>query len=313
VATRDFVDALSGRKLSRADAVMQLARLRAVAEQQRLTSAQDRAALQALARGLLKNKRGGADPNPEDLVRAAEQLRSLAQRLRDGKASASERADVSGATSAAASAGASASLREQLGRADPAKSGSEADAVKAMEALAQSLQAEGGPQPDPQASSDAALADRLQMLAEQLAAGPQAPGAGPPQPASQSGEGQASTAPNAETGSGQLPSGSGEPKGQKDQGSGAGRNPGESSGPGQPHELGSAALDVKLQGADSPEGDSSSKVIEQAARRGFRRGAYGRLYGDYRQVVEADLSAEAVPPIARARVRRYFELIEPTD
>ena len=59
------------------------------------------------------------------------------------------------------------------------------------------------------------------------------------------------------------------------------------------------------------EGDSKSRVVFSAAKKGFSSQAWGKVHQDYRDVVEDALEEQAIPRSKRRYVRRYFELIRP--
>ena len=58
-------------------------------------------------------------------------------------------------------------------------------------------------------------------------------------------------------------------------------------------------------------GPSRSEVIYGAADRGFSTQTYGRVYHDYRRIVEDVMKREQVPLGYRYYVKRYFQLIKP--
>jgi hypothetical protein len=60
-------------------------------------------------------------------------------------------------------------------------------------------------------------------------------------------------------------------------------------------------------------GPSETEAVRRAARVGFTNPTYGRLYLDYKAANEEVLARDRVPDGYKARVLRYFDLIEPTS
>lgn len=59
------------------------------------------------------------------------------------------------------------------------------------------------------------------------------------------------------------------------------------------------------------EGDSKSRVVFSAAKKGFASKGWGRVHQDYSEVVEKALDEQSIPAGKRRYVRRYFDLIRP--
>ena len=72
-------------------------------------------------------------------------------------------------------------------------------------------------------------------------------------------------------------------------------------------------MDVHEQGADTGQGASRSEVILGASEKGFRGGAYKKVYGEYRTSAEEQIHQDKIPPGANDHVRRYFDLIRPRE
>lgn len=72
-------------------------------------------------------------------------------------------------------------------------------------------------------------------------------------------------------------------------------------------------LDVQAQGLDTGQGSSRSEVILGASEKGFRGGAYKKVYGEYRTSAEEQIHQDKIPPGANDHVRRYFDLIRPRE
>ena len=69
-------------------------------------------------------------------------------------------------------------------------------------------------------------------------------------------------------------------------------------------------FDAHVSGREG-EGDSKSRVVFSAAKKGFASQAWGKVHQDYRAVVEQALDEQSIPAGKRRYVRRYFELIRP--
>jgi hypothetical protein len=72
-------------------------------------------------------------------------------------------------------------------------------------------------------------------------------------------------------------------------------------------------IDVQAVGADTGQGASRSEVILGASEKGFRGGAYKKVYGEYRTSAEEQIHKDNIPPGANDHVRRYFDLIRPRE
>jgi hypothetical protein len=72
-------------------------------------------------------------------------------------------------------------------------------------------------------------------------------------------------------------------------------------------------LDVQAAGIDTGQGASRSEVILGAAERGFKGGAYKKVYTEYRTSAEEQMHRDQIPPGANDHVRRYFDLIRPRE
>ena len=72
-------------------------------------------------------------------------------------------------------------------------------------------------------------------------------------------------------------------------------------------------LDVQAAGIDTGQGASRSEVILGAAERGFKGGAYKKVYTEYRTSAEEQIHKDQIPPGANDHVRRYFDLIRPRE
>lgn len=103
---------------------------------------------------------------------------------------------------------------------------------------------------------------------------------------------------------------------------GGGNQPGGGKQPGTSHDAnlkGDAThakmgtQDVQAQGIDSQQGPSNSEVIHGAAEKGFRGGAYEKVYTDYHTIAEQQVDKEAIPDGYRFYVKRYFQLIRPRE
>ncbi|HMJ56666.1 MAG TPA: hypothetical protein VK540_31575 [Polyangiaceae bacterium] len=125
------------------------------------------------------------------------------------------------------------------------------------------------------------------------------PGQGQGQPGEGKGQGQ---------GQGQEPGGSGQDKGG--QSAGHGHDPNVAGRPTNPK---MGTLDVQAAGIDTGQGASRSEVILGASDRGFKGGAYKKVYTEYRTSAEEQMHRDQIPPGANDHVRRYFDLIRPRE
>ena len=71
-----------------------------------------------------------------------------------------------------------------------------------------------------------------------------------------------------------------------------------------------AARTEKVKGIDN-EGPTIKQTFIEAAKKGFARQRWGKVYADYNAVAESMMARQGLPPGRRALVRRYFELIRP--
>ena len=72
-------------------------------------------------------------------------------------------------------------------------------------------------------------------------------------------------------------------------------------------------MDVQASGLDNGRGATRSEVIFGAGEKGFRGGAYKRVYSEYRTSLEEHIGKDRIPPGANERIRRYFDLIRPRE
>jgi hypothetical protein len=72
-------------------------------------------------------------------------------------------------------------------------------------------------------------------------------------------------------------------------------------------------LDVQAAGIDTGQGVSRSEVILGASEKGFKGGAYKKVYTEYRTSAEEQIHRDEIPPGANDHVRRYFDLIRPRE
>jgi hypothetical protein len=107
---------------------------------------------------------------------------------------------------------------------------------------------------------------------------------------------------------GQDPGGSGQDKGGRS--AGHGHDPNLAGRPTNPK---MGTLDVQAAGIDTGQGASRSEVILGAAERGFKGGAYKKVYTEYRTSAEEQMHRDQIPPGANDHVRRYFDLIRPRE
>jgi hypothetical protein len=75
---------------------------------------------------------------------------------------------------------------------------------------------------------------------------------------------------------------------------------------------GAADVDVALAGVLG-RGPTRRAVIYDAAAQGFGTRGYEKVHADYRDHAENELEREALPAIYRYYVRRYFQLIQPSE
>jgi hypothetical protein len=122
-------------------------------------------------------------------------------------------------------------------------------------------------------------------------------------------------------GSGSGPSVQGDSQGQPKEGDsngqpggdGIGKDPGGNPEGKQATNPNMSTEDVQAEGLESGKGPTNAEVILAAADRGFRGGAYGRVYRDYKTVAEDQIEKEDIPDGFRFYVRRYFQLIRPRE
>jgi len=69
--------------------------------------------------------------------------------------------------------------------------------------------------------------------------------------------------------------------------------------------------DEFVPGVHGADGEVQSRIIMTAAKKGFASGGYGEIHQDYSEVVEDALEKEHIPAGKRTYVRRYFDLIRP--
>lgn len=111
-------------------------------------------------------------------------------------------------------------------------------------------------------------------------------------------------------------SGQGKDPGGADQSGGHGKEPGHGHDPnlvGKETNPKMGTIDVQASGLDSGQGKSRSEVILGAAEKGFRGGAYKRVYGEYRTSAERQIHKDQIPPGTNDHIRRYFDLIRPRE
>jgi hypothetical protein len=118
-----------------------------------------------------------------------------------------------------------------------------------------------------------------------------------------------------ENGSGQQGSAPPVAAGDPNQGSGEGQGQGqgEGKGPGGKKGKGMSTIDVQAAGLDTGKGASRSEVILGASEKGFRGGAYKKVYTEYRTSAEEQLHKDKIPPGGSDHIRRYFDLIRPRE
>ncbi|MCO4761115.1 MAG: hypothetical protein KC502_06395 [Myxococcales bacterium] len=101
-------------------------------------------------------------------------------------------------------------------------------------------------------------------------------------------------------------------------GQGQGRQPGQGQQPGQSaggpnqgrRKAMAAARTEKVKGTHG-EGPSIKNVFTEAAKRGFAKRGWQKVYADYSEVAEEMMESEGLPVGRKALVKRYFELIRP--
>jgi hypothetical protein len=126
---------------------------------------------------------------------------------------------------------------------------------------------------------------------------------------SRGGQGPEGMGPGQQGNPGNNPGGGGDEKGGKSWGNEhdphlAGKNP---TNP----KMGT--MDVQAVAADTGQGASRSEVILGASEKGFRGGAYKKVYSEYRTSAEEQIHQDKIPPGANDHVRRYFDLIRPRE
>ena len=72
-----------------------------------------------------------------------------------------------------------------------------------------------------------------------------------------------------------------------------------------------ATADPNLAEGVHGEGPTVKRVFLDAARKGFAKKGWRKVYADYSEVAEEMLDKESLPAGRRAIVQRYFELIRP--
>jgi hypothetical protein len=72
-------------------------------------------------------------------------------------------------------------------------------------------------------------------------------------------------------------------------------------------------MDVHAAANDTGQGASRSEVILGAAEKGFRGGAYKKVYTEYRTSAEDQIHQDKIPPGTNDHIRRYFDLIRPRE
>jgi hypothetical protein len=75
---------------------------------------------------------------------------------------------------------------------------------------------------------------------------------------------------------------------------------------------GAAAVDVALAGVLG-RGPTRRAVIYDAAAQGFGTRGYEKVHADYRDHAEHELERDTLPSVYRYYVRRYFQLIQPSE
>jgi hypothetical protein len=119
-------------------------------------------------------------------------------------------------------------------------------------------------------------------------------------------------------GDGEGPSLGGPPGPPQAKAPGAGNTEGEGAGDG--HDSNMLGAKKRLDGVRHKEdlvmgkqgaGESQSRVVFAAAKRGFATRAYKQVHQDYSGVVEETLDRQEIPAGSRRYVRRYFDLIRP--
>ena len=72
-------------------------------------------------------------------------------------------------------------------------------------------------------------------------------------------------------------------------------------------------MDVQAVGNDTGQGASRSETILGAAEKGFKGGAYKKVYTEYRTSAEDQIHQDKIPPGTNDHIRRYFDLIRPRE
>jgi hypothetical protein len=109
-------------------------------------------------------------------------------------------------------------------------------------------------------------------------------------------------------GQGDQPGGQGQ--GQEGKSWGQGHDPNLS---GQAKNSRMGTMDVHAAANDTGQGASRSEVILGAAEKGFRGGAYKKVYTEYRTSAEDQIHQDKIPPGTNDHIRRYFDLIRPRE
>jgi hypothetical protein len=110
--------------------------------------------------------------------------------------------------------------------------------------------------------------------------------------------------------------GQGNDPGGVDESTGHGKEPGHGHDPnlvGKKTDPKMGTIDVQAAGLDTGQGPSRSEVILGAAEKGFKGGAYKRVYGEYRTSAEKHINKDQIPPGTNDHIRRYFDLIRPRE
>lgn len=76
---------------------------------------------------------------------------------------------------------------------------------------------------------------------------------------------------------------------------------------------GMKTMDVQAAGLDTGRGATRSEVIYGASEKGFRGGAYKKVYTEYRTSAEEQMHEDRIPPGGSEHIRRYFDLIRPRE
>jgi len=118
------------------------------------------------------------------------------------------------------------------------------------------------------------------------------------------GEGQPGQQPGGKSGQGQEPGG---PPGEGHDGNLKGNDKGGGKNPNQ------GTIEVHAAANDTGQGPSRSQAILGAAEKGFKGGAYKKVYTEYRTSAEQQVHQDKIPPGTNDHIRRYFDLIRPRE